>query len=56
MRIVKRKKRDNEWRVEHSMKNKKGEKKETKQSSQELFFRRMLKHFSEFDATFLEGS
>ena len=37
------------------MKNKKGEKKETKQSAQELVFRRMLKHFAEFDATFSEG-
>ena len=48
MRIVKRKNRDNEWRGENSMENKKGEKKEKKekkQSTQELFFRRMLKKF-----------
>ena len=45
MRIVKRKNRDNEWRGENSMENKKGENKEKKQSTQELFFRMLLKKF-----------
>ena len=45
MRTVKSKNRANEWRGENSMENKEGENKEKKQSTQELFFRRMLKKF-----------